>query len=251
MSEEEKPTTDSERTGSEKPRYQVELPEDLKKELFSQEEEGGPSSEASDSAPTEEKELASSPQAWQEEKEALERERDEWREKYLRALADLDNARKRFQREAMELRKYAVEVALKEILPVLDNLERALKSATNPDHFAQLREGLELVVQQFHQVLAQLGVKPVEGEGAPFNPEVHEAIGEVEREDMEPQRVAQEVVRGYWLHDRLLRPAKVLVSRAPEGLPRSSGPEGEKKAEEEVSPAAAADPGEEGESLPE
>jgi molecular chaperone GrpE len=201
-------------------RYRVDLPEDLKEELermggdSKEELPGGESSSVETDARLSELEMLVA---------QLTKERDQWKEKYLRALADLENSRKRFQREAIELRRYGHEVAVREILPVLDNLERAIESARKTQGVESILEGLEMILRHFYQVLAQLGVHPVPGAGEPFNPEIHEAVQELEREDLPPGTVVQEVQKGFRIHERLLRPARVIVSRIP-SLPSEGEP---------------------------
>lgn len=153
-------------------------------------------------------------------------------EQYLRTLADMDNLRKRTQREKEELAKFANENILREILPVIDNLERAVEHAEQTEMGetgAGLLEGVQLTLGQFNQVLDRFGVKPVESLGQPFDPALHQAMGQFETEEYPANAVAQQMQKGYQLNERLLRPAMVMVAKAP----AAPEPELELKFEEE------------------
>ena len=149
----------------------------------------------------------------QENREAL-----EWKEKYIRLLADFDNHRKRTVRELEEARKYANEALLRAFLPVLDNLERALKHveardiAENPEYKA-LVEGIRLTYKQFQELLEKNHVTRVPSEGVPFDPEVHEAVGYTESESLPEGVVVDVYQQGYRIHNRLVRPSMVTVSK--------------------------------------
>ena len=145
---------------------------------------------------------------------AAQAEAEEWRNKALRAAAEHDNARKRMQREREETRKTAAESLLKDVLPILDNLDRAVEHAGNAS--GPLVEGVKMVVRQFLQTLDRHGAKPVEAKGQPFDPHVHEAMSAITTTEFPPGHVAQVFQRGWTLHDRLVRPAMVLVAQAPE-----------------------------------
>ena len=141
-------------------------------------------------------------------------ERDELLDKFARARADLENYRKRMQREMEEDRKYAVMPLLKALLPALDGLDRALKSAQQSKNVDELITGIDMVAKQFETALKAVGVQPVQAEGRPFDPNVHEAIQQLPSPDHPPMTVLQDVERGYVLHDRVVRPSKVIVSSA-------------------------------------
>ena len=130
-----------------------------------------------------------------------------------RIQAELENYRKRSAREQQEFKEYAVADAIKALLPILDSLDRALK--TNAASLDDFRSGIELIDKQFHDALAKLGVEPVEAEGQPFDPNLHQAIQMVDTEEVEDNHVIDELQRGYKLKDRLLRPAMVRVARNP------------------------------------
>lgn len=149
----------------------------------------------------------------------LEQAREEARrnyEQYLRVAADLENFRKRAQREKEELSKFSNERILREILPVIDNLERAVEHARQEDSGGEgLLEGVEMTLTQFGKVLDKFGVTPMDSVGETFDPARHEAVGQLESAEHAPNVVAQELQKGYLLHERLLRPAMVMVAKPP------------------------------------
>ncbi len=135
---------------------------------------------------------------------------------YLRQRADLENFRKRAQRDKEDTARFANEGILREMLPVLDNLERAIDHARQGESGGNgLLEGVEMTVSQFQKALEKFGVKPVQTIGQVFDPAVHEAIGQVESAEQPANTVVQELQKGYLLNDRLLRPAMVLLAKAP------------------------------------
>ncbi len=135
-------------------------------------------------------------------------------DRFLRAQAELENYKKRVEREKSNLVKYGNEELIKAILPIMDNLERALDHAPgeNPDG---LLEGIKITFNQLHQVLEKFGVTPIPAVGEPFDPSKHEAMMRVESEDHEPNTVVTELQKGYFLNDRLIRPAMVSVAQLP------------------------------------
>jgi molecular chaperone GrpE len=133
-------------------------------------------------------------------------------ERMLRAAADLENYKKRAQREKEELQKFGNEKLLKDLLPVLDNLDRALAAAAADD---PLRAGVLLVRSSFEQVLGRYGVKGFSAADQPFDPSVHEALMQVPTGEKAPGTVVVEHARGFTLNDRLIRPALVGVAVAP------------------------------------
>ncbi len=145
---------------------------------------------------------------------AVKRERDELRERNLRLTAEMRNQMTRLQREKEETLRYAEAAFAKELLGVLDNLDRAVDataSATDPQAVAA---GVRIVHEQFLKVLADHRIEPIAAEGRPFNPDVHEAVLQQPSADVEPGTVLQQLARGYQMHGRVLRPAKVIVSRS-------------------------------------
>jgi molecular chaperone GrpE len=129
---------------------------------------------------------------------------------YLRLAADFDNYRKRVAREHLELTKRANERILNELLPVLDDLERALEAASAHEE-AKLEEGVELVHRSLAALLERHGLTPIETEGA-FDPHVHEALLAQPGDGVDPGSVLQVLQKGYRLGDRVLRPARVIVA---------------------------------------
>lgn len=143
---------------------------------------------------------------------------------YLRERADLENARKRHQRDREEAIRFANDRLLKEMIPVLDNLERAVGHAEQGEDDNQgLLEGVNMTISQFRKVLEDFGVKPINALGADFDPNLHQAMGQVESEDQAPNTVVSEFQKGYLLNDRLLRPSLVMVAKAPSGETNEQG----------------------------
>ncbi len=132
-------------------------------------------------------------------------------DKFLRERADLENYRRRVQKEKEDLMKYGNECLLLEILPVLDNMERALDHASE-DSLSAVIEGVNLTRSMLLSVLKKFGVEPVETKGATFDPAFHQAMCRVESDDAAPNAVIEEFQKGYLLNDRLLRPAMVSVA---------------------------------------
>jgi molecular chaperone GrpE len=138
-------------------------------------------------------------------------------DKYLRERADIENFRKRVQKEKEEILKYGNESFVQEILPAIDNLERAVSHASAEEVTAVI-EGVKLTLSMLLSGLKKFGVTPVETPvGTPFDPNFHQAMGQVESADQEPNTVVAEFQKGYLLNDRLLRPAMVTVAVAPKG----------------------------------
>jgi molecular chaperone GrpE len=134
------------------------------------------------------------------------------RDRLLRLKADFDNLRKRIEREQEEFRNVATSRLVTALLPVLDNLERAIASAGSEGGEASLRVGVELIHRQLLDVLRKEGLRPVDAVGQPFDPMIHEAVATDETPGYPPNTVIEEVQRGFFIHDRLLRPALVKVS---------------------------------------
>lgn len=142
----------------------------------------------------------------------LKAERDALLDRLARAQAEFDNARKRAAKEQQDFRDFAMADAIKSLLPVVDNFERALQSKSEAGDF---RAGVELIYKQLRDVLTKLGVQPIEAKGKPFDPHIHEAIEMVETPDAPDHEILEEWQRGYKYKDRLLRPAMVRVARNP------------------------------------
>jgi molecular chaperone GrpE len=156
---------------------------------------------------------------------ALEAERDEIKDRMLRLAAEFENWKKRARKEQEESEVKAREAVLRDMLDVIDNLERAVSAygsgAAAADGPAILK-GVELCLRLFQSKLERYGVKPVSAEGQPFDPRLHEAISRVETAEVAAGSVARELQRGYRIGDRLLRPAMVSVAIAP-GKPGDRG----------------------------
>ncbi|HWJ03893.1 MAG TPA: nucleotide exchange factor GrpE [Verrucomicrobiae bacterium] len=135
---------------------------------------------------------------------------------YLRRLqslqADYDNFRKRTQREKEELAKYAAEKLIKELLPVLDNMERGLAASRQSQDFEGLAKGVEMTFRQLTSLLEKEGLTPIESVGTEFDPTKHEAVMHVEAEGFAPNSVVDELQKGYYLKEKVLRPSMVRVS---------------------------------------
>jgi molecular chaperone GrpE len=152
-------------------------------------------------------------------------------DKHLRAAAELDNVRKRGRKEAEEARLEAQSRVLREMLPVVDNLERAVAHAVQAgDGATGVVEGLRLVLRQFAQAFERCNVHPVEAKGQPFDPNQHEAVSQVETADAPAGSVVEVLQTGYRIGERLLRPALVVVAKAPPDAP--AGPNGRDPGEE-------------------
>ncbi len=136
-------------------------------------------------------------------------------EQYLRTLAEMENLRKRTQRDKEELAKFANENILREILPVIDNLERAVDHAEQAETNDGLFEGVQMTLTQFSQLLTKFGVEPVDAIGQPFDPAYHQAMGQLESDEHPVNTVVQQMQKGYQLNNRLLRPAFVMLAKAP------------------------------------
>ncbi len=134
---------------------------------------------------------------------------DGYRDRYVRAIADFDNFRKRTEREKADFFRYAVASVLKDILPVLDNFDRALDHAAEGDEF---HKGVLLIYRQLFELLQRHGLKTVEEVGVTFDPNIHEAVIREEDPSVANHTVVAVLQRGYFLHDRLLRPALVKVA---------------------------------------
>lgn len=134
-------------------------------------------------------------------------------DKYLRICAEFENYKKRNMREQIEFSKYANEKLLKELLPVIDNLERAISHSKETNDLQGLIEGIELTYKQFLDSLGRFGIKVVKSVGEPFDPSRHQAMGQIESDRYDENIVAEELQKGYLLEDRILRPALVNISK--------------------------------------
>lgn len=137
----------------------------------------------------------------------------ELNERIVRLTADFDNFRKRAQRDKDEARQFANQSLLEKLLPVLDNFEMALTAVKDAD--PSVRDGVQMILDQLLSVLKESGVEPVDALRQPFDPNLHEALSQEETTDAEEGTVVQQVQCGYKLNDRLVRPARVVVAKAP------------------------------------
>jgi molecular chaperone GrpE len=142
-------------------------------------------------------------------------------ERLLRVAADFENYKKRVEAERSEFVKFANEKLVRDLLPVLDNLKRAIETAKGNDANSAFLAGVQIVYKQFLKVLERFGVKPIEAVGKQFDPGVHEAMHMVETDEHEPGTIVEELAPGYTMSGRVLRPALVCVARKPE--PTSPG----------------------------
>ncbi len=150
-----------------------------------------------------------------------EEELNQMKDRYLRLYAEFENYKRRVQKDKEELVKYALEPFVKDLLNVVDNLERALEHAENEDAVAALREGVELTLKEFRKILNKYEVREIEALGKPFDPFYHDAMSQIEREDVEDKTVVEEYRKGYMLKDKVIRPSLVGVSKKVE--PSSEG----------------------------
>ena len=148
-----------------------------------------------------------------EEVEQLKAEYEAEHDRMLRTVAEYENSRKRAEREKEEFRKYALEEVVRDLIPVIDSIERAIESTNESEDFKSLSEGVQLIHKQFLDSLERRGVKPIVAVGAPFDPTQHEAIMYIESDDVAENDVIEDFQRGYMLNDRVIRPSMVSVSK--------------------------------------
>lgn len=181
--------------------------------------EGSSEPLAEPAAPPPTEESGSPDERLQEIEAALAKKTEEYdatREQLLRLMADFDNYRKRMTRQSEEARQFAIADLVIALLPGFDNLERALSAARQDatPSSAAIAEGVSMVLRQFKEALAKVGVREVQTEGQPFDPTRHEAVDIVSVPASQDGLIVEEAQRGYLLHERLLRPAKVIVGKA-------------------------------------
>ena len=133
----------------------------------------------------------------------------------LRAQADLDNYRKRVQREQRQESRYALMPLLRDLLPLLDNIQRAIEAAEKHQGTESLLEGFKLVAQQLQSILIQHDCRSIEALGKTFDPNLHEAVSQASSDEYEAGKIVMEIAGGYQLHDRVVRPSQVIVSTGP------------------------------------
>lgn len=167
---------------------------------------------AAESARAEEKKEPTPPEKLQAQLDEKTRESSEYFDKWLRLRAEMENFKKRMQKEKADHLRFGNEDLLKALLPILDNLNRAIDHGKNGRENSSLLAGVEMIHKELLNILERFGVKPIQAAGEVFDPEKHEAISQ-EESDLEANRVVAAVQNGYLYHDRLLRPAKVIVSK--------------------------------------
>ena len=146
---------------------------------------------------------------------AAEQTAAERQDQALRATAEMENVRRRVERDAVNLRKYALENILGELIAISDSLEMGLKAVASESAETRAHlDGLQLTHKQFWAVLERYGVTVIDPAGQPFNPELHQAVSMQESAELPPNHVMTVMQKGYWLHERLLRPAMVVVAKA-------------------------------------
>jgi molecular chaperone GrpE len=132
---------------------------------------------------------------------------------YLRSQAEMENMKKRNRREKEDWLKFCNENLIKQILPIMDSLEKAISHSDNEKALHALREGVELTLKGLRNALSKAGLEGIRAEGQPFDPNFHEAVSQIEDDDVEAGMVVQEIQKGYTLNKRLIRPAMVVVSK--------------------------------------
>jgi molecular chaperone GrpE len=146
------------------------------------------------------------------ERDQLLAEKSDLQDRLRRSMADFDNARKRFEQQRSDFVQFAAADLVKNLLPVLDDFERALKVEATDQHYAK---GVELIYQRFFDTLKRMGLEPFDSTGKPFNPNLHQAVDRVQSEEHDDQTVLAEFQRGYNFKGKLLRPAMVKVAVKP------------------------------------
>ena len=149
----------------------------------------------------------------EEESPSLEEEIESLKDKVLRAKAEVQNVRRVAEQEVRKARLYGVESLAKNFLSVGDNLERAIESLNEDSKPEDLEEGLRLILKSYEDALETGGIISIDPKGEPFNPEQHEALSVIENEDLEPNSIIEVIQRGFMIQDRVLRPAKVIVTK--------------------------------------
>lgn len=163
--------------------------------------------------------------------EQLTAERDKLKDQLLRTMADFDNFRKRARRDAEDALRRGREDTVRDFLPIVDNLERAVEASRGSTDVAAVVSGVEMVLRGFDDVASRMGISRIVAKGERFDPTLHDAIQQVESADQPPGTVLTEVVAGYRIGERLLRAAMVVVAKAP--APQPAGPASDEQADSE------------------
>lgn len=148
-----------------------------------------------------------------EEIEQLKKDVQEKEEKYLRLYAEFENYKRRIQKENQTMKEYKAQDVLNDILPTIDNIERALQIDGEDEQFKSLKKGVEMVHESLINALKNNGLEKIETEGQQFDPNVHQAVVQDDNPDFESGEITQELQRGYKLKDRVLRPSMVKVNQ--------------------------------------
>lgn len=146
---------------------------------------------------------------------ALRQEVEQWKDKYLRSKAELQNALRRAENEQRDAIRYANASLLRSVIDVADDLDRTIEASAADHNIDSVVEGVRLIRDKLEKFMADQNVTAVEAEGQPFDPARHEALMRQPSADHEPGAIIQQVQKGYMMHDRVLRPAKVIVAAAP------------------------------------
>ncbi|NIR50769.1 nucleotide exchange factor GrpE [candidate division KSB1 bacterium] len=149
--------------------------------------------------------------------EETEKERNELKDTLLRKAAEFENYKRRRENEFIQLIASSNAELIAQLLPILDDYERSMKAAKESRDFDSFFQGIELIYKNLTNVLEKQGVKPIEAVGQPFDPDLHDALMQVERNDHPPGTVVEEHLKGYTMHDRVLRHAQVIVSKEESG----------------------------------
>lgn len=155
--------------------------------------------------------------------EAKEKESRDNYDRFLRQVAELENFKKRTTREKEEALRFANELLIRDLLPVVDNLERAVAHAKGGGNGKLLVDGVEMVLKGLCDILSKYGLVQISAVGQPFDPEKHEAMAQVESETHEPNTIVEEHHKGYLLQEKLLRPALVSVAKTPKTQEKKNG----------------------------
>ncbi|MFQ3574123.1 MAG: nucleotide exchange factor GrpE [Thermodesulfovibrionales bacterium] len=145
----------------------------------------------------------------------MQKEIEEMKEKYLRLYAEFENYKKKIQKDKEELIKYSNEALIYELLPIVDSIEMAIKHSleAQTEGVNALRQGVENTLREIFRTLEKFGVQPIEAKDKPFDPNLHHAMSQIQREDLEENTVVEEFRKGYMLKDKVIRPSLVVVSK--------------------------------------
>jgi molecular chaperone GrpE len=216
------------------PRKRKDKADKARKKAASQEKDAGPK-EAPIETPAEAEPELLTPAGLEELKKKAD-ERDEYLDRFQRSVADFSNYQKRAQREADDTRKYAAGPMALNLLEVLDNFQRALSAAQDKIEIDYLK-GFEMIAEQILSVLEKHGITPFDAEGKPFDPNFHDALFSVEDEELPDNTIMEELQKGYMQYDRLLRPARVKVSKRPAGIKEGKDEEAQDEPVSESEPS--------------